>query len=741
MNSGIVDRGSVKFLLLMLVIGGMLSYASEAQALSSPLISLLGVYGDIPLNNTGTVEIMEDQPPPKDKIRNVRIAVNGPVELTDPSCVGGLYIPYADAKGMFNGAEPHLSLAEKDELLTWHNKVSYNNSWGDLVGNIIKLSTGGCGGTDDDGNPLPCAIHPPGHADHREGVDVQPSYFDTQEYPTNQPHRYFWMLHLNGGNYLIQITPGGIHPMSCSDLHNCQCPPDASGTKNCDGTNPACLCYKADNGSVKLAYVPKVEGYQSGQKLEVIIHDRTPPHIQPIDAAATETDGAFPNLFMDPNGPKATTGDYCSVSELKVVDNASSKITTWFALNRKNGPTDPSKWEFDSATDTVKNGDPLTHVFIPDDMYGDMEYSMFAWDKDKNLNPGDSKIDEDQPGSCYGVQGEGDLGADGTFRFASATPDLVDRLAMYGPKHHGLAFIDDNDRPNFYVKIISKRDREDPAKQDSYALVFPPFLMPVVTGGLPPELTKLATMAEGVKYKYEDVYDPVNYATKTSFLDILELTPSSLPLPPNEAKLYNQFTDMTLWSGRPPLERKKYIAEQFRIESYAESDTNPDGTPRDGDEASFGLRNGFGEASTIFCAEPIIEDVEHEIWVWADDNVKFMNKFGAFVPYPYHGINELSIEFNDPRQKPPLKITKNISKPPDFWTGPIPVVFREPTTGPGLSPPSPTPVAAATCKSYYPSLKVTAKDYKGNKRELTILFNVMDQKAAVRVLEQKQLKQ
>ncbi|HNV70849.1 MAG TPA: hypothetical protein PKO06_14200, partial [Candidatus Ozemobacteraceae bacterium] len=237
------------------------------------------------------------------------------------------------------------------------------------------------------------------------------------------------------------------------------------------------------------------------------------------------------------------------------------------------------------------------------------------------------------------------------------------------------------------------------------------------------------------------VYDPVNYASKPSFLDILELSSNDSTLPANEKKLYDQFTDNTLWAARPPLERKKFLAEHFRIESYAESDTNPDGSPRDGDEASFAVRNGWGDAATIFCSEPIIEDVEHEIWIWADDNVKFMNYMGKTIPHPYHGIEELSLEFNDPRQKPPMKITKNIVKPADFWTGPIPVVFREPTTGPGLTPPAPSPVAASTCKAYYPSLTVKAKDYKGNRRELTVLFNVMDQKAAVRVLEQKQLKQ
>ncbi|HNV71009.1 MAG TPA: hypothetical protein PKO06_15005, partial [Candidatus Ozemobacteraceae bacterium] len=455
-------------LILAVVVIGLCCWGSAVpcRAQTSPLISLLGVYGDIPLNNTGKVDVMEDQAPPMDKIRNVRVAVMGPVELTDPSCVGGLYVPYADAKGMFHGATPHLSLAEKNEVLTWHNKVSYQSSWGDLVNAIIKLSTGACGGKDEDGNPQACAKHPPAHGDHREGVDVMPSWADPGEFPTNQPHRYYWTLHLNAGNYLIQVDPSGINESPCADQHNCQCPPDASGTKNCNG-DPACKCYKADNGAVQLAPMGLVEGYQSGQKLEVIIHDRTPPHIQPIDATATETDGGFPDLFKDPNGPKATTGDYCSVSELKVVDNASNKITTWFALNRKNGPSDPSQWVFDSATDTVKNGDPLTHVFIPDDMYGDMEYSLFAWDNKNNLNPGDSKIDEDQPSTCYGVEGESDLGANGTFQFATESTDLVPRLQSVGPNHHGLAFIDDNDRPNFYVKIVSKRDREDPAKQDS----------------------------------------------------------------------------------------------------------------------------------------------------------------------------------------------------------------------------------------------------------------------------------
>ncbi|HOY65584.1 MAG TPA: hypothetical protein PLP29_01785 [Candidatus Ozemobacteraceae bacterium] len=575
------------------------------------------------------------------------------------------------------------------------------------------------------------------------------------EPPHDAPDSIEYIAGLEGGwKYVLPPTWPGPH-FTC-DCHKRGCPgsvceehevpdpkPDDPGHMKTDVDHKrasANVCY--DNGPVKSS----LETDHTGNKKEpegtvtfkITWKDRTPPQ---ITGATGNEIGHFPYLGRKPGPPstarRATTGDFFKPSDLTAKDNDEGILTSRFAIGRINGPVDATSawnpvetWDWIGSEAKSLSGMHLgKHVFLPNDCLGEMKYSVFVWDKNNVLNPGCPNIVEDSPETTYGMN-MGDLGRDP--KTAKPFPYMYDENSPPDPAARfadgeGKIWIDDNDLPNLMIRLASKRDEGKPQS----AVV------------LPPPITTLTTFDPGYTAFIDNAcktYDELA-ATENgegAFVKIVKIDLGNCPTA-------EQGWDWKFHAGPMPPGLTdpfpvKFWYQNFRLEDYSASDNDTDAEPIDNDEASFGKRNGFGSSATVFCMIPVVEDVQYDLSLWAEDNVKWLNDEDDLlhlpvtrIPAPYTGIARARLSYGIENVYPP--VTGNVDLPPNaFSTQPLPVIFREPT--PPL-PPGGGATLGALQSGKYPWVEATATDYAGLTRTLRVYFTVTDEKTSIRTLEQK----
>lgn len=460
----------------------------------------------------------------------------------------------------------------------------------------------------------------------------------------------------------------------------------------------------------------------SSIKYKIKVKDRTPPHI--FSALPIPPGDELPLLFGDPMGPKAFTGDFNKIGGLKVDDNDSDKIFCQFALHRQMAPDDPAVWELATGAEEVDRDIEANHVFIPNDSLGEMGYSLFAWDQKDNGNPGMTSVVEHQPQICYGIQSLGfpSLTWTDDFPVKFSATDSAGLLACIGSNKFGKGkmIIDDNDWPNLVIQLVNKRDRG----MSKSVLCFPP---PIVDPAQrPPTIdSDGASIARLSPPEAIISYDDLQHATASAYIRVLRAEGNNCPADPNFGGFMNDPIDPA------------FLKKNFRVESPDVSDNLPDGTP-DLRPETMGQRMGYGNRLVVQCQEPLVEDVEYEVHVWAEDNVKWIrDNTGRVIHPPYTGIQKLEVTVNDPKQRPPLNVRFDSGgETMTFWMEkPIQVVFREPVTT-SLN----RGAGETSWDGTFPSIEAKAWDFKGNQRSLKVYFNVTDELSRIRVLEQKHQK-
>ena len=533
----------------------------------------------------------------------------------------------------------------------------------------------------------------------------------------------------------------------------------------------ACELIKSDN------YVAK-----AGQ-----IHwlDRTPPIIKYFTSTDQPTDGYFPNADAT-DGTKVircTSGDYRKLS-LKLWDQNvwSDSIQHNVAINPASWTLDPKnsgdgKYHFvkfanNSFTDTTRSGQEPKAVKIPNHIYGNVGYTIYAWDATNNLNPGVSKVEDNAPTNCYGVCAPGtgkrynyktgqnlltDPSTAKPFPFR-APGDLppTDRPieSPYRQQNNGYINVHDNDRPNLMVSIVNVRDKEKAVKDTSvtYNYCFP----------APPQAdfqaiwnqTEYQNFKKGLKFTYEDFV-----ATETVYL-----MPLSQHCHFGETGADSE-TKTSIFAGSDSSIRSLITSgadqknSNFRkllsLEDFNVSDTVKTTGVMNTDTSNIDelrKRNGFGKEVNAFVVMPMEEDVEYEISVWAQDNSRYMKR-ETFASKPSSTPSEFqgnSITGNVGSGIKELKIScKNGAitefeptlSPSIVWSkcvhGPYKVVFRDPSANMANSSSVPDII---TLNSQNPSLQVTAKDVAGNERILRLFFQIEDKKARIRTLEERHMR-
>ncbi|GAB4267072.1 MAG: hypothetical protein Kow0029_01310 [Candidatus Rifleibacteriota bacterium] len=471
---------------------------------------------------------------------------------------------------------------------------------------------------------------------------------------------------------------------------------------------------------------------ESNLVLRVIMQDRTPPRIVGCD------NGNFPELGKD---TPATTGDWYQIKGLRIIDNGSYLVGTCLCLGKIDkypsiGWTEEEDWVKENPRKLL-SGDEAEYVILPNMCHGVMRYSVFAWDEDGLLNPGEPQIEEDKPEICYGLRnppsGYEDLLRD---------PDLakpwpikvsyvgdIDKVKMEDIKPgsrrgEGLVHIVDNDLPNILIKFESVKDRRK--------LVFPPAIepgsLPVLSSG---DYKKGMGIENANAKDYEDFVSGVSEVNFTSklienpnriFFKILEVVPSKF-MSPAEIAMLEKFKDPN---------EKEFIAKNFRLEDYNESDTDLAGNKILSDEATFGKRNGFGQEVAAVLEKPLQEDVEYVISIWADDNVKWATAEAGkvldnIIPIPT-GITSGEFTLEIPNQLP-VYVKKGCFDPTSAVSQEIRAVFREPTVpGGGNS-------ASFYENNRFPSISVSVTDFSGLTRKIKLFLRVSNENPNIRIIE------
>ncbi|MBF0500465.1 MAG: hypothetical protein HQM09_10055 [Candidatus Riflebacteria bacterium] len=466
--------------------------------------------------------------------------------------------------------------------------------------------------------------------------------------------------------------------------------------------------------------------YWGGSSIQytVKIMDRTPPIIS--TTVPVPPGDELPSLFLPPD-PPSTTGDFTAIYGLTITDNYSDVATYQFAFNRKLSPTVPLAWQLASDSSQAQSGAGTKHVFIPDDILGAMEYTVFTWDGEENGNPGMISVAEDQPQSCYGLSALGYKGLswhDGFPLKFGTSPGIADCLGknQFGK---GKINIDDNDYPNLMIQLINKRDQTLPGI-GTWALCFPPsFSDPA---NRPPTAdTDLSSVARVSPSDAFISYENLQCATAASYVQILAATRGNCPADPN----FSTFMD-----DPSKINTINFVKRNFRLEDFSVSDNDASGV-QDISAGTMGQRMGFGDRMIVMSNVMLVEDVEYEINLWAEDNVKWINDgTNRVISSPFTGIANVEITVSDPRQTPPLNIKYDSQgEALTYWIPSIRAVFREPVNE-VLSPLD----SEATWDTKCPHIEAIAKDFKGNKRSLKVYFNVTDEHSRIRVLEQKHIK-
>ena len=580
-----------------------------------------------------------------------------------------------------------------------------------------------------------------------------------QDYdPGDKPHSKSFYLCLNPGWWYIpalSYPPNAKSCDVCTDL--CDLPPcekvevekDDDGDGIPDRTEEEFQHHQPTNNVYEnlgnylygtLQPGPAIGKDASGKVFTMTFADRTPPRI--IGCVGDQ----FPELGVD---TPAKTGDWYKIEGLKIKDNKSDKVGSCLCLGKIDGypATDwmaSCDWVKEEPFRIVDSDADAQYVIMPNSCHGVMLYSIFAWDKSGLLNPGEPLIEEDKPEICYGLRnppdGVSDLGKhplDAVGWPSALTLPLTDEnLLSVDPdaidpnQHRSRGFINiiDNDLPNIVIKFKSVKDGK--------CVFFPPAVqpadLPILTSS---EYKKPLGIADANAVDYENFIGDLTEAVFTSdlvdeakpvYFKIYEILPSPV-MDPGEHGLLERLKSPSSeddWD---------FIRKAFRLEDYQESDSDVNGAPISGDEDTFGKRNGTGGEVTALLTEPLQEDVEYLVSVWADDNVKWATKDESGVVLPLihpipTGIVDGSIKIEIPNQYP--KVSHNVPLDPGQAVSPeIRVVFREPT-------PSGDPGSISDLDyKKYPFIEVYAKDFAGMTRKIKLYVKVSNEKPDIRVLE------
>jgi hypothetical protein len=518
--------------------------------------------------------------------------------------------------------------------------------------------------------------------------------------------------------------------------------------------------------------------------------DRTPPIVKYFSETDQPTDGYFPNADATDgaNVFRCTSGDYRKLS-LKLwdqnvwSDSISHRIAiapaswTFDSRNSGDGRYRFVKFDNDSFVNTTRSGQEPKAVKMPNHIYGSVGYTIYAWDATKNLNPGVSNVDDNNPTNCYGVcppgsgkQYNGKSGQDlltnpstakpFTFRVSNVNTDLprTDSPISYPylPQNNGYINVHDNDLPNLMISIVNTRDKAKASTKPSltYNYCFP----------APPQTdfqaiwnqAEYQNFKKGLKFTYEDFL-----ATDTVYLMPLIGQSKYGETGPDAEDKTSIFpgSDSSISSliGVDPKKQNSNFRTLFSLEDFNVSDTvkstgilNTDISDLD----ALRKRNGFGKELNAFMVMPIEEDVEYEISIWAQDNSRYKSyesipqnpqrAHSGFQPdfttgSPGSGISNISVVCQE-GSKPQPEFSQTISGA-QAWNkcvhGPYKVVFRDPSAAIADSGSVPDII---TLNSNNPSIQVTVKDVADNERTLRLFFQIEDKKARIRTLEERHMR-
>lgn len=531
----------------------------------------------------------------------------------------------------------------------------------------------------------------------------------------------------------------------------------------------------------------------AGSAFDITIHDRTPPNI--IVSGMT---GILPTLG---GTIPATTGDWYRVNEIRFRDNYSG-VHCMLMVGRVEDPGQNAVWQehqdwFKLPVDYFPRNSPLENqefIIMPNMVHGFMGYTIFLWDDDGNLNPGDSGINSgyyrDDPSMSYGLGAAldhifhlqnpfiGNLGKNPGFSNSWHAhlrhPDPSNpQCPKLDPRHRraeGILNVRDNDLPNIVIRIDSMAISQsgDPLQE--------PIFFPPVTGVASISITE-SSLLDPLYYTYPDLIES-SVATIEPNLEQYRLflsPPADEFLAPSprffhrniksgEAPLYFKVLDVS-----PPdplssngiqymspydsaqLERflynattqqhtdEQFLREHFRLQDYFEYDTDTSGEYILGnlpeDRATFGARNSFGAEVTVVLTEQLFEDAEYLISVWADDNVKWANidSAGQLLSNAKtipSGIASGTVVLRIPNQHPAVTHVRELG-PQRSVIQPIRAVFREPTVP--LNSDDPEDFE----NQRYPYISVAVEDEAGLTRKITLFLKITDERPDVRVIERR----
>ena len=620
------------------------------------------------------------------------------------------------------------------------------------------------------------AIEPTWH-EQKTGINGDLTFADYET--TARPHERIYNFCLDANYQYIKPFPQPApNAISCVDHRQfCNYPPckekeeeedpASAGVmitiqeEEHDGTVPNIYKSLADQILANLAPASPIVENQSGIKFNMKFEDRTPPRIEGC------VDGDFPELGAD---QPATTGDWYRVEGLRIKDNSGGKIGTALMMGKIDASpqatwSSEENWILEKPT-IIESGSNADHIVMPNSCHGVMRYTVYAWDRNGNLNPGDPKISEDDPEHCYAlgrtVVGDANVDFDGNnidlnllkdpatakgwpikveFRKAedfdaAYLDELQTKLNSDFRRGQGFINIRDNDLPNIVIRIESVKDGS--------RIFFPP----VIPHGDPDfsiiHSTKYKAGAAPADSNVGDYVQFLGPPTAIPFLSsriadgsqapyfrIVDIFPSDVMHPSEKDLLINRF------KMQPDPD---FIKAHFRLEDFEKSDTKEtDGSP-DLDPLTFGKRNSFGRRVVALLELPgkkamIQEDVEYLIDVWADDNIKWSTidssgqRLDQIVGIPTGVQNgEMTVEI--PNQLPrasyrvPFDNTESVN-------GKLRVVFREPTPDIGAADES------ELINKRFPFIDVKAVDYAGLERSIRLYIRITNENPNIRVLDRK----
>lgn len=574
---------------------------------------------------------------------------------------------------------------------------------------------------------------------------------------TKNPHKIFYNYCIRGGFKYVK-PPLVIPPNAKSCDHNrnwCYHPPctkqvKEDGDENGNGIYGEILVYgnhppfAPNNVYVDLA--AKIEGYlktateikesESGKTFYINFKDRTPPTIEGF------TGDDFPELG---NIVPATTGDWYKSDGFIIKDNATKKIGVGIAIGAiATAPPplwrDGEDWVIVNSR-VIDTGEEAKHIILPNSCHGVMRYSIFAWDENGLLNPGEPKIENNKPKVCYGLRNTPvtNLITDPfeampwpipplDFTKSTDLDYLNKNIDISQKRSEGYLHVRDNDLPNLVIKIESTKDNK--------RIFFPPVLMPgditinpsgeYKAGlGLPnankTDYLNFITPFAGITHESNLLKDPVN----PLYFRIFDVTPSPV-MTAADVALLNKFKDPA---------QSAFIRNHFRLEDHNLSDTLDNSGMPDTSPDNFGQRCSFGESVVALLELPanemIQEDVEYLIDVWADDNVKWAtNKASDNMVSVPTGIVAGEIKVSIPNQYPPFN-TKVLMDKNESVNGKLKVVFREPTPDVALNNES------DLIAHKFPFIEVKVSDYSGLTRKIKLYLRVSNENPEIRVIDRK----